>query len=222
MLHVITSLNLSVDKVKELTSIKLPLLEKDRIRILQVSSLKNTPVSSVHFCENFFRCLFNTFAFAANFPHVYNLPLISLSPLDPIQLKRVLGYATRMVNKALQSNESPYNTLVTGNGETDMRGRLYMYESCKASFKSSSSICDIPKLIISTGISSAKRNDTISITVIAALPSPSSSDCDSNGHIAELVMELGGLPLALEQAGAHIKALKCTFEQYIERFKKKR
>ena len=45
---------------------------------------------------------------------------------------------------------------------------------------------------------------------------------DINGHIAELVMELGGLPLALEQAGAHIKALKCTFEQYIERFKKKR
>jgi hypothetical protein len=45
---------------------------------------------------------------------------------------------------------------------------------------------------------------------------------DSNGHIAELVMELGGLPLALEQAGAHIKALKCTFKQYIERFKKKR
>jgi hypothetical protein len=45
---------------------------------------------------------------------------------------------------------------------------------------------------------------------------------DSNGHIAELVIELGGLPLALEQAGAHIKALKCTFKQYIERFKKKR
>jgi hypothetical protein len=38
-------------------------------------------VSSVHFCENFLRCLFNTFAFAANFPHVYKLPLISLSPL---------------------------------------------------------------------------------------------------------------------------------------------
>jgi len=33
MLHVITSLNLSGDKVKELTSIKIPLLEKDRIRI---------------------------------------------------------------------------------------------------------------------------------------------------------------------------------------------
>ena len=45
---------------------------------------------------------------------------------------------------------------------------------------------------------------------------------DSNSHIAELVMQLGGLPLALERAGAHIKALKCTFEQYIERFKKKR
>jgi hypothetical protein len=44
--------------------------------ILQVSSLKNTPVSSVHFCENFLRCLFNTFPFAANFPHVYKLPLI--------------------------------------------------------------------------------------------------------------------------------------------------
>ena len=46
---------------------------------------------------------------------------------DPIQLKRVLGYATRMVNKALQSNESPYNTLVTGNGESDMRSSLYTW-----------------------------------------------------------------------------------------------
>jgi len=40
---------------------------------------------------------------------------------------------------------------------------------------------------------------------------------DIDRHIAELVMELGGLPLALEQAGVHIKTLKCTFEQYIER-----
>jgi hypothetical protein len=31
--HVITSLNLSGDKVKELTSITIPLLEKERIRI---------------------------------------------------------------------------------------------------------------------------------------------------------------------------------------------
>jgi hypothetical protein len=46
---------------------------------------------------------------------------------DPIQLKRVLGYATRMVNKALQSNESPYNTQETGNGESDMRGSLCMW-----------------------------------------------------------------------------------------------
>jgi hypothetical protein len=35
---------------------------------------------------------------------------------------------------------------------------------------------------------------------------------DNNSHIGELVMELGGLPLALEQAGARIKALMCTFE----------
>jgi hypothetical protein len=47
-------------------------------------------------------------------------------------LKRVLGYATRMVNKALQSNESPYNTLVTGNGESDMRSSLYFAASTSA------------------------------------------------------------------------------------------
>jgi tetratricopeptide (TPR) repeat protein len=46
MLHVITSLNLSGDKVKELTSIKLPLLEKDRIRIqncIATISCEDTP-----------------------------------------------------------------------------------------------------------------------------------------------------------------------------------
>ena len=35
-----------------------------------------------------------------------------------------------------------------------------------------------------------------------------------------LVDELGGLPLALEQAGSHIKALQCTYSQYLEEFKK--
>jgi hypothetical protein len=34
--------------------------------------------------------------------------------------------------------------------------------------------------------------------------------------------ELGGLRLALEQAAAHIKSIKCSFEDYIKRFQKKR
>lgn len=40
--------------------------------------------------------------------------------------------------------------------------------------------------------------------------------------LEELVAELGGLPLALEQAAAHIKNLKCTFPQYLNKFRNKR
>ncbi|XP_053389920.1 uncharacterized protein LOC123546577 [Mercenaria mercenaria] len=37
-----------------------------------------------------------------------------------------------------------------------------------------------------------------------------------------LIEELGGLPLALEQAAAHIKTLHCTFKEYLEKFNRKR
>ncbi|XP_063405158.1 uncharacterized protein LOC134688391 [Mytilus trossulus] len=40
--------------------------------------------------------------------------------------------------------------------------------------------------------------------------------------IMTLVEELGGLPLALEQAAAHIKSIKCAFSEYVNKFKKKR
>ncbi|CAC5390663.1 unnamed protein product [Mytilus coruscus] len=40
--------------------------------------------------------------------------------------------------------------------------------------------------------------------------------------IFRLVDDLGGLPLALEQAAAHIKVLKCSFADYLARFEKKR
>lgn len=38
----------------------------------------------------------------------------------------------------------------------------------------------------------------------------------------ELVHELGCLPLALEQAGAHIKALQCPIDKYLEEYKSQR
>ncbi|XP_053373941.1 uncharacterized protein LOC128546706 [Mercenaria mercenaria] len=40
--------------------------------------------------------------------------------------------------------------------------------------------------------------------------------------IEEFVEELGGLPLALEQAAAHIKMLQCSFEEYLDAFREKR
>jgi hypothetical protein len=40
---------------------------------------------------------------------------------------------------------------------------------------------------------------------------------EDNSNIVLLVDELGGLPLALEQAAAHIKSIKCSFEDYINR-----
>ena len=41
-------------------------------------------------------------------------------------------------------------------------------------------------------------------------------------HLDYLVEELQGLPLAIEQAAAHIKTLGCSFKEYLERFQKKR
>ena len=38
----------------------------------------------------------------------------------------------------------------------------------------------------------------------------------------KLVREVGGLPLALEQAGAYIKSLRCTVSQYLELYEKQR
>ncbi|VDI42249.1 Hypothetical predicted protein [Mytilus galloprovincialis] len=47
--------------------------------------------------------------------------------------------------------------------------------------------------------------------------------CDiEGGIIISLVDELGGLPLALEQAAAHIKSIKCSFSEYVSKFEKKR
>lgn len=40
--------------------------------------------------------------------------------------------------------------------------------------------------------------------------------------LTELVHELGCLPLALEQAGAHIKALQCPINKYLEEYKSQR
>ena len=42
----------------------------------------------------------------------------------------------------------------------------------------------------------------------------------SNESLEKLVEELDGLPLAMEQAAAHIKTLKCSFEEYLKRFEK--
>ncbi|XP_076362998.1 uncharacterized protein LOC143253279 isoform X2 [Tachypleus tridentatus] len=41
-------------------------------------------------------------------------------------------------------------------------------------------------------------------------------------EMEELVMELGGLPLALEQAAIHINVIQCEFKEYLNKFKKSR
>ncbi|CAG2203968.1 unnamed protein product [Mytilus edulis] len=45
---------------------------------------------------------------------------------------------------------------------------------------------------------------------------------ESNDNISKLVNGLGGLPLALEQAAAHIKSIRCSFKDYLASFEKKR
>ncbi|CAG2196359.1 unnamed protein product [Mytilus edulis] len=48
------------------------------------------------------------------------------------------------------------------------------------------------------------------------------NDTNEENAVLSLVEELGGLPLALEQASAHIKSIKCSFADYVKRFEKKR
>ena len=45
---------------------------------------------------------------------------------------------------------------------------------------------------------------------------------EANSTAESLVNELGGLPLALEQAGAYIKALDCSLSEYLEHFQSER
>ena len=45
---------------------------------------------------------------------------------------------------------------------------------------------------------------------------------ENSKKLEHLIEELDGLPLALEQAAAHIKVLNCSFEEYFDRFKKKK
>ena len=49
-----------------------------------------------------------------------------------------------------------------------------------------------------------------------------SGKTNSDESLESLVVELDGLPLAMEQAAAHVKTLKCSFEEYLERFRQKR
>ena len=48
------------------------------------------------------------------------------------------------------------------------------------------------------------------------------NDCKNDESLEELAGELGGLPLALEQAAAHVKALHCSFADYLKKFNRKR
>ena len=41
---------------------------------------------------------------------------------------------------------------------------------------------------------------------------------DQEQGVKELVQELGGLPLALEQAAAYISALSCSAQSYLEQY----
>ena len=45
---------------------------------------------------------------------------------------------------------------------------------------------------------------------------------DQDDTLNELVVELGCLPLALEQAGAHIRSLQCPINKYLEQYKLER
>ena len=45
---------------------------------------------------------------------------------------------------------------------------------------------------------------------------------ENDESLEKLVEELDGLPLAMEQAAAHIKTLNCSFKEYLNKFEKKR
>ena len=54
----------------------------------------------------------------------------------------------------------------------------------------------------------------------AAAGDESCMETEDADALNKLVRELGGLPLALEQAGSHIKALNCTYSDYLSEFRR--
>jgi hypothetical protein len=61
------------------------------------------------------------------------------------------------------------------------------------------------------------RNESVKFMTIRSGQSVKIDD-----SFIELAEELGGLPLALEQAAAYIKALHCSFDEYLKKFNRKR
>ena len=47
-----------------------------------------------------------------------------------------------------------------------------------------------------------------------------SNAAGQENELDELVVELGCLPLALEQTGAHIRSPQCTLSKYLEQYKR--
>jgi tetratricopeptide (TPR) repeat protein len=51
------------------------------------------------------------------------------------------------------------------------------------------------------------------------MPDPEHTDEQFSATIHAIVQELGGLPLALDQAGAYIEAIRCSFSDYLQLFR---
>ena len=64
-----------------------------------------------------------------------------------------------------------------------------------------------------------QKRTNMAAAAVGCEPCRTEEDRDA---VNELVDELGGLPLALEQAGSHIKALKFTYSQYLLEFRKRK
>ena len=69
------------------------------------------------------------------------------------------------------------------------------------------------------GVTFMQKRTNMAEAAVGNEPCRTEEDIDA---VKELVDELGGLPLALEQAGSHIKALKCTYSQYLLEFRKRK
>ncbi|XP_060567345.1 uncharacterized protein LOC132726094 [Ruditapes philippinarum] len=61
------------------------------------------------------------------------------------------------------------------------------------------------------------RNESVKFMMIRSCHSGKIDE-----SLIELADELGGLPLALEQAAAYIKAIHCSFDEYLKKFNRKR
>lgn len=101
-------------------------------------------------------------------------------------------------------------------GKGDMQGQVLLTTRCQALGTLATNTIDLPLFTASEGIAFVlHRTKQLALDAVVEQE-------QTDQYAAMLVQTLGGLPLALDQAGAYIEETGCTLSHYLEAYQSKR